>query len=235
MSYFTAVKIAAVIVMLLTSVFVGIGEPEDQSEGLKQVLDRMREASGYFESFTADVTTKKFTAILEEFDPPETGRFFYKRAHNGSALIRWEITEPATKITTIQDDELLVYQPKIKSANRFKLGKDKDKAEYFALGIGQSPADLEKNHDIFYRGRDTINGMACTVLELKPKDPKVASIFSSITVWIRDDTGISTQLKLKEPYEDYLLVNFSNEKLNNKINDSIFMQKLPKDVEILNR
>jgi outer membrane lipoprotein-sorting protein len=221
--------------MLLISVSVCLGEDGDQSEKLESVLKRMGKASGIFESFAADITTKKYTAILEEFDPPERGKFLYKRDDDGSALIRWEITDPAEKITTIQNDEVLIYQPKIKSANRFKLGKNKDKAEYLALGLGQSPSDLEQAYIISYKGNEIVDGVTCSVLELKPKDPKVASVFSVITVWIRDDTGVSTQLKLAEPFQDYLLVNFSNEILNKKVNDSIFKQKLPGDVEVLNR
>jgi outer membrane lipoprotein-sorting protein len=221
--------------ILLVPVSVCMGEQGDQPEKLESVLKRMGKASGTFESFAADITTQKYTAILEEFDPPERGQFFYKRDDDGSALIRWEITDPAEKITTVRNDELVIYQPKIKSANRFKLGENKDKAEYLALGLGQSPSDLEQAYIISYKGSEIVDGVACSVLELKPKDPKVASIFSVITVWIRDDTGVSTQLKLEEPFQDYLLVNFSNEILNKKVNDSIFKQKLPGDVEVLNR
>jgi outer membrane lipoprotein-sorting protein len=228
-------RIAAIFMILLIPVFVCMGEQGDQPEKLGSVLKRMGKTSGTFESFAADITTKKYTAMLEEYDPPERGQFLYKRDDDGSALIRWEITDPAEKITTIQNDELLIYQPKIKSANRFKLGKNKDKAEYLALGLGQSPSDLEQAYNISYKGSEIVNGVDCSVLELKPKDPEVASIFSTITVWIRDDTGVSAQLKLEEPFQDYLLVNFSNEILNKKINDSIFKQKLPRNVEVLNR
>jgi outer membrane lipoprotein-sorting protein len=228
-------KIAAIFMVLLIPVSVCMGEEGDRPEKLESVLERMGKVSSTFESFAADITTRKYTAILEEFDPPEKGRFLYKRDDDGSALIRWEITDPSEKITTIQNEELLIYQPKIKSANRFKLGENKDKAEYLALGLGQAPSDLEQTHSISYKGSETVNGVACSVLELRPKDPKIASIFSIITVWIRDDIGVSTQLKLEEPFQDYLLVNFSNEILNKKINDSIFKQKLPRDVEVLNR
>jgi len=90
------------------------------------------------QSFVADITTTKYTAILEQFDRPEKGKFFYKRADNGSALIRLEIVDPAERTLTIQNDEALSYQPKINSARKYKLGKNKDKVEYLALGIGQS-------------------------------------------------------------------------------------------------
>ena len=225
--------VTAVVVSLLIPAFILSGEEEDPGGKLESVLRHMEESSGKFESFTADITKKTYTAILEEFDTPERGRFYYKRARDGSALIREEIADPAEKITTIKDDEALIYQPKTKSASSYRLGKHKDKAEYEALGIGQSPAHLQETFNISYRGSETVNGAACSILELKPKDPKVASIFASITVWIDDATGVSKQMKMEEPFEDYVLVNFSNEKLNIKIDDSKFEQKLPGDVDIL--
>jgi len=222
--------VAALVFVMLFPPFLSVGEPEDK---LESVLKRLEKTSRNFQSFVADVTTTKYTAILERFDPPENGRFFYKRAKNGSALIRWEIVNPGVRILTIQNDEALIYQPKVKSGRRYKLGKNKDKAEYLVLGIGQSPADLKRTFNIAYRGSESVHGTACTILALKPKDPKAASMFSSITVWIKDSTGISTRIRLEEPFKDCLLVNFSNEQLNSKIDDSIFRQELPANVDML--
>jgi len=230
----TAGRIVAVFVLLLIATIISMGEQKEQSDKLESVLKCMEKSSGNFKSFTADISKRQYTAILKEFDdPPESGKFYYKRAEDGSALIREEITDPAKKITTINNDEALIYQPKIKSASSYKLGKHKDKAEYMALGIGQSPTDLKKTFNILYQGSDTVNDAACSVLELKPKDPKTASNFSTISVWIKDATGVSTRMKLEEPFGDYILINFSNEKLNDKIDDSKFKQKLSEDVAII--
>ncbi|MBN2241323.1 MAG: outer membrane lipoprotein carrier protein LolA [Acidobacteria bacterium] len=225
--------IAAVFLWLLMPLPALPGAQDGDAEKLESVLRLMERSSGNFRSFSADIVKKTYTAVLEEFDPPESGKFFYKRAGNGSALIREEITDPAEKITIVREDQALVYQPKLKSASAYKLGKHKDKAEYLALGIGQSPADLEKTFQISYQGQGFVNGSACSVLELKPRDPQVASIFSSITVWIDEATGVSKQIRMVEPFEDYILVIFSDEKLNEKIDDSIFEQRLPRDTDIL--
>jgi outer membrane lipoprotein-sorting protein len=223
-------RITAVILVLLYPLFLGVGEPEDK---LEPVLKRMEKTSRNFQSFVADITSTKYTAILEAFDSPESGKFLYKRADNGTALIRWEIMNPGQRILTIQNDEALVYQPKIKSAQKYKLGKNKDKAEYLALGIGQSPSDLKKTFNIAYRGSENVHGTACSILVLKPKDPKAAAMFSSITIWIKDSTSVSTRMKLEEPFGDYLLVNFSNEQLDKKIDISKFKQELPDNVDML--
>ena len=223
-------RVAAFIFLVLFSPFTGVGEPEDK---LESVLNRLERASRNFQSFVADVTTTKYTAVLDRFDPPENGKFFYKRADNGTALIRWEIAYPGVRILTIQNDEALLYRPNIRSARKYKLGKNKDKAEYLALGIGQSPADLKKTFDIAYRGSQNVRGAACSVLALKPKARNADAMFSSITVWIKDSTGVSTRIKLEEPFKDHLQVDFSNEQLNKKIENSIFRQQLPANVDMI--
>lgn len=198
---------------------------------LKSVLARMEQASGNFESFIADTEMKKYSVMFEEFETTENGIFYYKRADDGSALIRWEI--PGKRILTIHDEEALAYQPRIKSAQRYNLGENKDKAEYLALGIGQSPKDLEETFHISYLGKEKVRDEDCSILEFRPKDVKTANMYTSIIIWVKDSTSVSARMKLLEPTEDYLLVEFSNEKLNEKIDKSKFRQKLPKDVDIL--
>jgi outer membrane lipoprotein-sorting protein len=229
LSHSTGGRIPAAIFMVLFPL-LSAGEPEDK---LGSVLNRMEKASRNLQSFVAEITTTKFTAILERFDHPERGKFFFRRADNGSALIRLEIVDPGERILTIQNDEALSYQPRINSASKFKLGKNKDKAEYLVLGIGQYPKNLNETFHIAYRGRENVHGTACSILELKPRNPKASSMFSAITVWIKDSSGISTRMRLEEPFGDYVLVTFSNEQLNTRIDDSKFRQVLPNNVDML--
>lgn len=226
----TAARIGAILLAVLFSSRAGVAEPEDR---LEPVLRRMETASRSFRSFAADTASTRYTAIVNAFDAPEKGIFLYRRADDGSALIRWEIRSPGKRILTIRNDEALVYEPNINSARRYRLGKNRDKAEYLALGIGQSPSDLRKTFHIAYRGGEKIRGNACSILVLKPKDPKAAAMFASITVWIKDSTGVSARMKLEEPSGDYFLVNFSSEQLNRPIDESRFRQRLSSGVEMM--
>jgi outer membrane lipoprotein-sorting protein len=226
----TAGKITAAIMLVLFPLLLSAGESEDK---LESVLSRMEKASRDLRSFVADITTTKYTAILEQFGHPEKGKFFYKRADDGHALLRLEIVDPVEKILTVQNEEALSYQPKINSATKYRLGKSKDKAEYLVLGIGQPPTNLKKTFHIVYRGRENVFGIACSIIELKPKDPKSSAMFSAITIWIKDSTGISTRMKLEEPFGDYILLTFSSEQLNRTIDDSRFRQILPPNVDML--
>jgi len=195
-------------------------------------LLRQMEATGKaFRTFSANISQKKYTAVLREFDAPESGVFLYARAKDGSALLRQEIAKPAPRVLTIKGGVATVYQPVLKQAQVLSLGKNKDKAEFLALGLGQSPGKLRETFDLNYQGSEKINGTVCSVLQLKPKSSAAAAFFSSITLWIKTSSGIPIQQKLQEPNGDYLLVNFTDEKLNTKISDSKFEQKLPKNTD----
>jgi len=199
---------------------------------LEEVLRLMESVGKTFRSFEAGFSQKKYTAVLDEFDMPETGEFLYSRARDGSALLRQEITKPGTRILTIKGGVATVYQPRIKQAQVLSLGKNKDKAEYLVLGLGQSPAKLRETFQMEYLGAEKVGSVPCHVLALKPKAAAAAAYFTSITLWIDSSRGLPIQQRLQEPNGDYLLVNFSGIQVNLKIPDSKFEQKLPADVQI---
>lgn len=207
-------------------------QDKDESQ-LQQILNKMDEVSKIFRSYTADFSQKKYTAILREFNTPETGKFYYAYGPDRSILMRHEITDPGTTITTIKGDTFTRYQPRIKKATKAHLGKYKNALEYLYLGMGQSPSKLKEQFNIAYKGTELFNGADCAILVFKPKDPKAAASIASITVWIKKESGVSVQYKLQEPNGDYLLVSFFNDKLNPKISNSKFEQNLPKDTDIL--
>jgi outer membrane lipoprotein-sorting protein len=206
------------------------GEARKDSGTLDQVLGQMDEVGKTFKSFSASFTQKKYTAVLKEFDTPESGEFYYSRAKDGSALLRQEVGSPGKRILTIKGGVATVYNPVIKQAQVINLGKNKDKAEYLALGLGQSPAKLRETFNMEYKGTETIEGVPCAMLLLKPKSAAVSAYFSSITLWIKK--GIPIRQKLLEPSGDYLLVEFTREKLNARIPEAKFEQQLPAGIEI---
>ncbi len=216
---------------LLWSVSVFGGQGNEKGE-LDRVLAQMERVGKGFKTFAAKFSQKKYTAVLKEFDTPDTGGFFYARARDGSAMLRQEAVSPGRRILTIKGGSATIYQPDIKQAQIANLGQNKDKAEYLALGIGQSPAKLQETFQISYQGNETVNGAPCSVLLFKPRSAKAAAMFSAITLWVKKSSGIPIQQKLQEPSGDYLLVNFFEEKLNTKIPDSMFEQKLPSGVDI---
>jgi outer membrane lipoprotein-sorting protein len=220
------------VLFLLAVAVSGLGAQEKEEIELQRTLTLMDSVRKNCHSFAARFSQKKYTAILKEFDTPEVGEFYYSRGKDGSTLLRQEATSPGRKILTIKGDEATFYQPNIKQAQKYNLGKYKDLAEFLALGICQSPAKLQETFHISYQGSESINGAPCSLIVLKPKAPNVAAHFSSITLWYKNSSGLPVQNKLQEPSGDYVLLSFFDEKLNAKIPESKFEQKLPKGVDI---
>lgn len=205
---------------------------KEEEAALDQVLRQMEEVGRGFVSFSAHLTRKKYTVVLKEFDIPESGEFFFARAKDGSALLRLEVNKPVHSILTISKGIATSFQPVIRQAQVFNLGKNKDKAEFLAIGIGQSPVKLRDTYAMAYLSTEAVDGSSCSMIMLKPKNPSAAAFFSAITLWIKKATGVPVRQKLQEPSGDYLLVDFTNEKLNAKIPASKFEQKLPSGTEI---
>jgi outer membrane lipoprotein-sorting protein len=222
---------AALILSLGLSVSVFGQQGKDDGE-LHAVLDRMDAVAKNFRTFSAQFTQKHFTAVLKEFSAPDTGEFCYARTKDGSVLMRHEIMNPGKRILTIKGDTLTVYRPAIKEAQIASREKMRDIVEYLALGIGQSSSKLREKFKISYKGTESIDKVKCSVILFVPKDAKTASHLASITIWLKESTATPAQYKFEEPSEDYLLISFSSEKLNAKIPDSKFEQKLPQGVEI---
>lgn len=214
----------------------GVGTASNQAKSfqaaLDQVLERMGAIGKDFRSFRASFTQRNYIAVLKEFENSESGIFLYARAKDGSALLRQEFKAPGHKILTIKGGTATVYQPSLNQASILNLGKNKDKAEFLALGIGQSPAKLRETFAIEYQGEDKVDGAACSVLLLKPKSSAVAAFFPVITLWISIANSLPMQQKLQEPNGNYLLNKFASVKLNPKVSDSDFEQKLPRGVDI---
>jgi outer membrane lipoprotein-sorting protein len=221
-----AISIVFLGVCLFCSLSRGtFGAQGQNSSELQKVFRQMEMAGKGFRGFSAKISERKYTAVLNEFGTTETGEFYLARAKDGSTMMRREISSPGKVILTIKGQMLTVYRPNIKEAQIANLGKNKDKAEFLALGIGHPPSELQKTFDITYQGVESVEGIPCSVLVMKPKDAKTAAFYATIVMWVRS-SGIPVQYKLQEPNKDYLLVTFSDEKLNVNIPDSKFEQNL---------
>jgi outer membrane lipoprotein-sorting protein len=111
------------------------------------------------------------------------------------------------------------------------IGEHQDKVEMFmALGFGQSSQDLKKNFDVGLAGEETLDGKKTAVLELKPKN---SALFKSVRMWMDQQKWVAVQIRTTENSGDYMILKFSNVKLNSKISQSVFDLKMPKDVRVI--
>jgi len=224
----------AALLLTVLSVHSGLrAQQNEENPALEKTLARMDAASAKFSSFEAKFTQKRYLALLKEYETPETGDFYFTKDKNSAVQLRLETRTPGVRIQTINGDSAVVYQPAIKQAQIYNLGNRKNLVEYLATGLGQSSGRLKEQFEINYAGAETVNDAPCSILELVPKDKSAAATVRSITIWFKDSTGTPTQYKFVEPTRDYMIVTFSEEKLNGKIPTNRFEQNLPGGTEIL--
>lgn len=228
-------KVCLCAFLAIAAGFSGTGNAFQAKEDpeLQKTLNRVDEASKIFSSFTAKFVQKHYLALLKEFEAPESGEFYYVISKDKSVRMRHEITSPSQRITTISGASAIVYEPKIKQATEYLLGKKKNLVEYLATGMGQSSSKLREQFSITYQGSEAIQGAPCSILVFVPRNQSAAASVKSITIWFKKSSGSPAQYKFQEPTGDYILETFSDDKLNTKIPESKFEQKFPRGVEVL--
>lgn len=223
--------------MLLAVVLFSCSSLAQESPGaaslaLEQVLARMEEHGGALRSLSCDLSQKKWTHILEEFDPEERGRFYFLR-EGGRVHLRRDLEHPQESWLVISDGKLTFYQPRIKQALRRDLGQDGDRAEYLLLGFGSDPEALKESYEVQLVGQEKVGQRETHVLELSPRSPRVSAIFSKIVLWVDADLWVPVQQQLVEPTRDYQLIRFENIQLNPRLSRSLFEAKLPAETRVV--
>jgi serine/threonine protein kinase/TRAP-type C4-dicarboxylate transport system substrate-binding protein len=201
------------------------GSPEPQ-----RVLNLLEKVYEDFHSFRADILTKKYVALLEEFDPSESGRFYFFRGANDAVYLRIEILEPAERYITVKDGIVTVYKPADKAATvSNKIGT---LYPYLPPFISEPPERLQKDFEITSPGSGILDRTPCKIFQFKPIKPDVFPGISTITAWINESGGAPLQCRFEEPFGDYSLITFDRLELRPNESLSIFDQKLPRDVSV---
>ena len=217
--------------VLLPAIIFSLPAAGPRAATKEEILEKMTAAGRSVTNFSASIAQKKWTAILKEFDRGESGNLWYLRGKDGQAYLRRDILQPENNILVISEGEAVFYEPRIRQAHRYQLGKNKDKAEFLVLGFGPSASSLSDTYDIRLLGEESVDGRKAYMLELRPKSDKAAAYFPQIVLWIAEQFWLPIQQKLIEPNGDYLLIKFSDLKLNPGISKSKFKLALPGNVQ----
>ena len=199
---------------------------------LEKLLDQLEEQGATIKSMSASLEQKKWTDILEEFDEGESGRFLFLKDRD-QVFLRREIEEPQLSSLVIADGDLTFFQPRIKQAQKHRLGKHKDKAELLVLGFGSTREALEETYEMKLLGEEKVGEAQTWILEMIPRSDRAQAFFGKIVLWIDARRWIPIQQKLVEPTDDFLLVRFSEVQLNPRLSPSDFKLKLPKGTRIV--
>lgn len=200
-------------------------------DGLETVFARMDRSAASFRTLSSNVSRTSHTAAVD-IDNTESGTMRLKRSKGHDMRMLVDLTTPDAKTVSLQGDTVDIYFPKIKTVQEIDLGKKRDLVEQFLLlGFGSTSAELKSSYKVAYGGEDTVNGDRAARLELIPKSPSVAQQLKKVDIWISDKDGYPIQQKLYLPAGDYMLVKYSEMKVNPDIPDSALKLKLPKGVK----
>ncbi len=207
--------------------------PPSQAQGngysLEQVFAKMDEVQKTFRSAAADIERTHVTVLVNDKDI-SSGKFYYTR-RGKEPRVKLELLKPAPQFLLIDKGKLQLYTPNLKQVQEVSITGHKDKVEMFmALGFGQSSQDLKNNFDVRLAGEEVVNGRKTSVLDLKPKN---SAMFRSVQMWMDQQKWVAVQIKTTENSGDYMILKFSNIKLNTGIPDSVFELKMPKDVRVI--
>src|ERR1051326_6753065 len=196
---------------------------------LDQIFAKMDEVQKTFRSAAADIERTHVTVLVNDKDI-SSGKFYYVRRGNEPRL-KLELVTPTTQYLLIDKGKLQLYTPKLKQVQEASITGHQDKVEMFmSLGFGQSSQDLKSNFDVSLVSDEAVDGKNTTVLELKPKN---TAMFKSVRLWMDQQKWVATQIRTTESSGDYMVIKFSNVKVNSGLSDSIFDLKMPKDVHVM--
>ena len=196
---------------------------------LEEVFAKMDQVQEGFRSAAADIERTHVTVLVNDQDI-SSGKFYYMR-RGKQPRVKIELTKPAPQYLLIDKGKLQLYTPNLKQVQEASIAGHQDKVEMFmALGFGQSSQDLKNNFEVRLAGEEVVNGKKTSVLELKAKN---SAIFKSVQMWMDQQKWVAVQIKTTESSGDYMVLKFSNIKLNTGISDSVFDLKMPKDVRVI--
>jgi outer membrane lipoprotein-sorting protein len=202
-----------------------------QAQPLEQTLAMMDRSSASFRSLTSKIRRLSHTAVINE-NNIDSGTMYLNRARPRDLRMLVDLTDPDPKSVAFQGHKLEVYYPKIKTVQEFDVGKNRSLLEQFLLlGFGSSGKELAANYELRALGPETVSGEKTTRLELTPKSAAVLEHLKKVELWISDTGGYPVQQKFYMPGSDYMLVTYSEMKLNPDLPDSALKLKLPRGVK----
>lgn len=197
---------------------------------LDTVLSRIDSAGAGFHGMSAQLRRLSHTAVINE-DTVDSGTVSLKRPKPRDMRMLVDFTQPDPKTIAFQGRKVEIYYPKIQTVQEFDVGQNKDLLnQFFLLGFGTSRADLQDSYNIRFLGHETLDGRPADQLELVPKNKAVSEHLKKFELWIAD-SGYPIQQKFYLPGGDYMLMTYSDMKINPDLPDAALKLHVPKNVK----
>lgn len=137
--------------------------------------------------------------------------------------LRMDIFPPHESITVLKGDELLIYFPEEKVAQKVSLSKDPLLARW--LRFLQTPVK-----EIEQRGEVEAVAEGKIVVRIEPGDE--FDHFRAIKLWIDQKLWLPVRIELEERTGEHTTVTYSAVEINPTFPEGVFDLRLPSDVEV---
>jgi outer membrane lipoprotein-sorting protein len=224
--------------IILAIIVGGVALPRPSPAASAQVvvapiLERMAYAFQGMRSLRAALSQQKTYGQLGITDPVEQGVLYIKRKSEKNIQVRIEIKQPAQRVITVKDDQFTVFQPKINQAiegsvNK-SLGSNSSAAgflSYFFGGLSQATRD----YTVATVEDEVLNGRRATHLRLTPQALR-KGLYRQIDLWVDNSLWVPIQQRVVEANQDITQVQLMDIQINVNLPDTLFIQKLPRDVQ----
>lgn len=190
---------------------------------LESSLAKLNANSTSFVGMTASIKRVQHTAIIND-DAREAGRMSMKRS-KGKVAVLINFTEPEPKAFSYRDKRVEVYLPKINTLQIYDTGKfDAALTQGLLIGFGTSSKELTSTYDVKWMGDEKLGAH----LELTPKQAATREHIKKIEMWLDAGDGYPRQVKIHQPSNDYMLIQYSDLQMSPSLTDEQMRVKTPK-------
>ena len=176
-----------------------------------ELTEKLKQASISNISIKADFTEQRFMSALKE---PQTsyGIFYYKKENK----LRWEKTKPSSYVFISENNKVRVkennHEKDVSSYNQV-VGRIKD----LMLTLVNGDFSNGKQFDPQYFQTKTEY-----IVKLKPRNKRMSNAFDYIQLSFNKKNLLLEELAFYEKSGDRNIMKFSNQMVNQELNDSLF-------------
>lgn len=209
-----------------------------QQSAVTTILNRMEKAHQEMKSLRAELFQQKTNAQIGVSDN-EYGALIYKPSGGqNKGKLRIDYIRPSKDTIALVGDNVIFYQPRINQVFKSTLAKAaKGKVGGYSqlIGLDGSVKSLAGNYNIEIVGDEVVNGQKTTILRLIPKAVKTGGQFTTIDIWVSQQSWLPAQWKLVERNRDFTVISLKNVQLNGSIPDSAFNVSIPSGVKVVDK
>jgi outer membrane lipoprotein-sorting protein len=191
---------------------------------LESVVRKVQEQQQKTSTIQADFRQEKELAMMAK---PEvsTGTFIYSKPNN----VLWSYDAPKRVQMVIAGGTMTTYYPDLHKAERIDTSRYEDRIFKY-LGASTGAIDeLSKYFDFTFTDKAS---SPAWLLDLNPKSLAIARRVKHIRIWIDKKTYLASKIEYVEGDGDTTRYEFTNVRINQPVEQSRFVLRLPPTVHI---